>query len=289
MLQTELETRTKELRENAELLNQQVSEEHSVVAWHFFWNSVLLIVKICIPQSNEGVSSLFLLTSLDFLMLWHLMFSNQRTRRLHVTVLQCYNSVAKLDLPFKKTQPQLLVRGCNCWEAALNVKDSHSYSWLQYLMPNVCTIECYAFKLDTKYMFCLCSGLSTHSYSYSITQLSWWTRRIELSLPSFFFGQVVFSSKINLAPFFNLIFFSCPAAVLHSSAFPRVSDFVSNVAWHMMNDLMCGLWTVPCADMPSEQWCCLSGCWRRRSRCQSCRVSWPRWETPWSFTGKRTM
>lgn len=168
------------------------------------------------------------------------MFSNQRTRRLHVTVLQCYNSVAKLDLPFKKTQPQLLVRGCNCWEAALNVKDSHSYSWLQYLMPNVCTIECYAFKLDTKYIFCLCSGLSTHSYSYSITQLSWWTRRIELSLPSFFFGQVVFSSKINLAPFFNLIFF--PVQQQSCTAVPS-PEF--QTLWVMLRDTW---WMISCVD-----------------------------------------
>lgn len=53
MLQIELETRTKELSENAELLNQQVSEEH--------------FAKGCLPQYIEGVSILFLLTNLDFI------------------------------------------------------------------------------------------------------------------------------------------------------------------------------------------------------------------------------
>lgn len=140
-------------------------------------------------------------------------------------------------------------------------------------------IKYYACKLGTKqctfvlFLHKVINVFLYRSLFHSISQLNCRTRGIELH-PSMFdhavfhvlaelWSQITWRIKCpyiytfcyfllwNISypllkkPIFLTWIFSCPpAAVLHSSAFPRVSDFVSNVAWHMMNDLVSGLWTM---------------------------------------------
>lgn len=88
----------------------------------------------------------------------------------------------------------------------------------------------------------------------------------------------LFISYFNLAPLWHFSN-SSPAQQCLPQSFRLCESFLST------HKEFSFVW----ADLHREHLCCLPGCWRRRSRCQSCRVSWPRWETPWSFTGERTM
>lgn len=111
--------------------------------------------------------------------------------------------------------------------------------------------------------------------------LQWWREMIGNVQSPFCLNILIplfVVSYFNFAPFFHFPN-SSPAQQCLPQSFRLCESFFTT---HKEFSFVC-------ADLHCEHLCCLPGCWRRRSRCQSCRASWPRWETPWSFTGERTM